>query len=244
MKNLFLISSSRYQGGEFYAHCLSSLKDFLGIPKKERSRIVFIPYADPDKDYDRYTKTASEPFKKLGYELFGVHSYNFPADCFYDDSVAGVCIGGGNTWLLQDILWKFGFHEAINGKVSCGEWKYIGASAGTVMACPSMLTTNDMAPILPSTDKAIGLVPFQINPHFVSGVLVQKHMGETREERIRQMIVCNPDWQVIGLPEGCWIEGKDKKYILRGTGQGVIFRKDGNNSIWQPAEFYDKVGML
>ncbi len=235
-KKLFLMSSSRYKGGNVYEHCLNSLGYFLGTPKEELNKIVFIPYADPDKKYDEYTKIVSEPFKRLGHELVGLHTYHSPEDCFYDNKVIGICIGGGNTWLLQDILQKLNFQSAINKKVSSGEWAYISASAGTVEACKSMLTTNDMPPILPLNDKAIGLIPFQINPHFVSGSLVKNHMGETREERIRQVIVHNPDWKVVGLPEACWIEVSGDKYVLCGEEKAFIFRKNSNNSIWLPGE--------
>ena len=92
--------------------------------------------------------------------------------------------------------------------------------------------------------NSFGFVPFQINAHFFKGSLIDGHKGETREERIRQVIKAHPDMQVVGLPEGCWIEGNEDEYVLCGTGQAGIFRKDGNNSIWLPGEKYDKVGML
>lgn len=247
MKKLFLISSSRYQGGEIWAHCLNSLGIFLGPPEPGRNKILFVPYAKADEDYDGYTKSMSEPFDKLGYELVSVHTFgDDPAALyFYNESFVGVCVGEGNTWLLRERT--PGVVDArILEKVESGELKYISASAGTVMACPSMLTTNDMAPVLPSSDCGFGLVPFQINPHFVPGVLVEKHMGETREERICQVILANPEWQVVGLPEGCWIEGEGEKYVLRGVegGQAAIFRNNGNNSIWLLNEPYNSTGML
>lgn len=244
MKQLFLISSSYYQGGELLAHCLKNLTEFLGEPKIGRNRILFIPFAKANGDYDGYTKLISEPFKKFGYEVVGAHAYEEIEDCFFDSSICAVYVGGGNTWLLQDKLLKLNYLSAIEENVSPGRWKYISASAGTVEACPSMLTTNDMAPILPSTDKAIGLVPFQINPHFVSGTLVDKHMGETREERFKQVILHNPTWQIVGLPESCWIEAHNDEYLLCGNDNAVIFRKDENNSIWLPGEFYDNQGMM
>ena len=145
---------------------------------------------------------------------------------------------------FEIILRKKNLLYYISKKVDSGKWKYIGASAGTVSACKSILTTNDMAPVLPTSDKGFGLIPFQINPHFVPGSLVFGHMGETREERIRQVIVRNPYWQVVGLPEGCWIQGIYKEYILGGAGEAVIFRKDGNNSIWLPGEPFNNLGML
>jgi len=249
MKNLFLISSSKYQGGQFWAHCDNALGNFLGHPQKGKNKIIFIPHANADMIYDQYTLMASGVLSSFGYEVVGLHKYSATEmhDMLKDPAISTMCIGGGNTWLLNYILQEKtppGFLRAIKEKIDNGEWKYIGASAGTVTACPTFLTTNDMPVVLPKSEKALNIVPFQINPHFVPGALVDKHMGETREERIRQVILHNPDWQVVGLPEGCWIEGRGNEYVLYGTGEAAIFRKDGNNSIWLPGESFNLVGML
>jgi len=243
MKKLFLISSSRYQGGGFWAHCIDALGNFMGPAQNERNRVIFIPYAEPDSDYNGYTKTVSVQFEKLGYELIGAHTYSLDSMAM-DKKIVAVCIGGGNTWLLQKALMDLGLLNFIRNAVEAGQWKYISASAGTVVSCNSMLTTNDMPPVLPISHKALGLIPFQINPHFVPGAIADKHMGETREERLRQIIVHNPNWQIAGIPEGCWIEVKNNEHILCGIGKAVIFRKDGNNSIWLPGEAFDKEGIL
>jgi dipeptidase E len=243
MKELFLISSSRYQGGEFWGHCLDSLKDFLGPAIPQKKKVVFVPYAKADQDYMGYTKMVSEPFSKLGYDLVDINSY--PArNCFADPSVVAICVGGGNTWVLTYWLHKDDLVLRIMEKVYSGEWKYISASAGTVVACPSMMTTNDMAPVIPKSDKVLGLVPFQINPHFVPGALVDKHMGETREERIAQVLMWNPDWTVVGLPEGCWIVGRHKEYTLLGKGEAIIFRKDKEPKVWLPGQTFDGNDMV
>lgn len=245
MKQLFLISSSKYQGGGFWDHCLDSLVNFLGTPVKGRNKVIFIPFANADGKYNGYTQIISERLSEFGYEFIGMHMYDLSIDFLKDEEIFAVCVGGGNTWLLANTSQVINVQQAIKNKVETGEWKYVSASAGTVMACESMITTNDMCPIYPiQNTQGFGLIPFQINPHFVPGALVEKHMGETREERIRQVILYNPNWQVVGLPEGCWIEGNDEDYILRGTGQAVIFRKDGNNSIWLPGEPFDKTGMM
>lgn len=247
MKEIFLISSSRNQGGEFWAHCSNNIGIFLGEPKEGRNRILFLPYAEADGKYDYYTDLVSKIFKKIGYEVIGTHTFKYPSrDCFSKEiaeTVCAVCVGGGNTWVLKNSI-DYDMFLEISRRVNKGEWKYIGASAGTVMACPGMLTTNDMPPMLPKNSEGFGVVPFQINPHFVPGALVPGHHGEPREERIRQFLNFNPDSQVVGLPEGCWIEGKDEEYILRGTGKAVIFRNSGGNSVWLPGEPFDKDGML
>ncbi len=245
MKRLFLISSSKYQGRGFWDHCSDSLEIFLGKPDGNRNKVLFIPFAKADGDYDGYTKIISEILSKFGYEVIGLHTYSVKVYALMDEKICAVCVGGGNTWLLANHPDVINLSHAIKKKVDNGSWKYISASAGTVMAGDSMITTNDMCPlnVIKST-AGFGLVPFQINPHFVPGALVGKHMGETREERIKQVIIHNPDWRVVGLPEGCWIEGVGENYILHGTGEAVIFRKDDNNSIWLPGEPFDGQGML
>lgn len=245
MKELFLISSSKYQGGGFWDHCFGPLIMFMGEPEKGRNKILFIPFANADRNFDGYTQIISERFNQMGYEVVGMHTYDHSFSCFEDETICAVCVGGGNTWLLADSFILDDARWSISDKVNSGQWKYISASAGTVMACNSMITTNDMCPLQAiQNTQGFELIPFQINPHFVPGAMADKHMGETREERIRQVILCNQDWQVVGLPEGCWIVGNGDEFILRGTGEAVIFRKDGNNSIWLPCESFDKDGML
>jgi len=245
MKKVFLISSSKYQGGGFWDHCINPLGRFIGLPKKGQNKVLFIPFANADGQYDGYTKIISERFSQLGYEVVGMHTYGHSLSFLEDETICAICVGGGNTWLLANTPDVINVRHAIKNKVDAGEWKYISASAGTVMACDSIITTNDMCPVrVIKNTQGFELIPFQINPYFVPGALTEKHMGETREERIRQVILNNPDWQVVGLPEGCWVEGTDSEYILCGTGQAVIFRKDENNSIWLPGEAFDKDGMM
>ena len=245
MKKLFLISSSYYKKGSFLEHCFVPLSKFMGVPEEGRNRILFIPYARADRNYDGYTKQVAEPFIKLGYEVVGAHSYPNFRDCLSDMSICTVYVGGGNTWLLKNFL-DINFLVGIKNRVENGIWKYVSASAGTVMAGSSMLTTNDMAPVIPRDSNGFGIVPFQVNPHFIPGSLMKNHRGETREERLKQVILHNPEWQIVGLPEGCWIEKTTDEYILRGTSEikAAIFRKDGNNSIWLKGEPYNSIGMM
>ena len=111
------------------------------------------------------------------------------------------------------------------------------------MACPTIKTTNDMPIVLPSSFEALGLIDFQINPHFVPGSLIPRHMGETRETRIKEYHEHNA-FPVVGLPEDCWITVKDNKSILYGISKAVIFRRNGNNTIWLPGEPFNEDGIL
>ncbi len=239
MKKIFLISSSRYKGGEFWAHCIDALAKFLDKPEVGRNKILFVPYANVDGDYDGYTKIISDTISPFGYEVIGIHKYQAADihDVLKDKSITAICIGGGNTWELNYFLQEklpVGFLRAVKDKVDSGKWKYIGASAGTVTACPTFLTTNDMPTIIPKSELALNIVPFQINAHFIPGSILPMHMGEPREERIRQVLVRNPEWKVVGLPEGCWIEVEGNEHILRGVYNATIFRKEDNNLIWLP----------
>ena len=245
-KEVFLISSSRFSGsgGVFFAHCLEALSKFLGPAVHGHNKVAFVPFAHPDCDYEGYTKIVSEPFAKIGYEVISVNDYMNHKEVISKPDVVAVFVGGGNTWVLLNELCNQKYLRFIRDEVVNGRKKYIGSSAGTVVACPTIMTTNDMAPVCPPSFDALKLIPFQINPHFVPGALVEGHQGEPREERIRQVINFNSEIQVVGLPEGCWIEGIDEEYTLGGTGKAVIFRKGRNNSVWLPREPFDKDGML
>lgn len=241
MKELFLISSSYYQSGELWAHCLKALGKFMGEPEPGHNRILFMPYAKADGDYDGYTKLISAPFEKFGYEVVGMHTYE-EKSFLKDKAICAVCVGGGNTWLLANKHEVIDSLYSIKNQVMVGDWKYISASAGSVMACESMITTNDMCPVQQiKNTKGFGLIPFQINPHFVPGSLIDKHKGETREERIKQVILHNPDWQVVGLPEACWIEIYGDTQELCGNGEAIVFSKHGSNFICLPWQSFDTV---
>jgi len=244
-KQLFLISSSRYSGADsvFFAHCLDSLGKFLGPAVPGHNKVAFFPYAKADRDYDGYTKMVSEPFSKIGYEVISDHEYMERLHVLHDPAVVAIFIGGGNTWVLLNELYERKLMNAIREEVMTGHKKYIGASAGTVVACPTIMTTNDMAPVRPPTFNALGLIPYQINPHFVPGSLVPKHMGETREERIQQVLMYNPDFHIIGLPEGCWIKNEGNGYTLCGTGNAKFFRKSGIIIDWESGAWFSEENM-
>ena len=243
MKNLLLISSPFYKKGKFLEHCLWAIEKFLGEPEEGRNKILFIPYANVDGNYDDDTERVAEAFDKFGYEVVGVHMYT-TGDCLADRSICCVYVGGGNTWLLRDMLDIGNLFTGIKHKVEIGDWKYIGESAGAIMACPEMLTTNSLAIVLPKRSNGFGFVSFQINPHFVVSSLISINMGETQEAKIKQFITYNPDSQVVGLPAQSWIETREGELMLKGCHEAFIFRKDGNDSIWRPNEVYDEVGML
>ncbi len=242
-KKVFLISNSEYQG-VFWDHCFGSLGAFMGAPEKGRNKILFIPFAKTDGDYDGYTKLIAMRFSHFGYEVVGMHTYR-DYSFLLDKEICAVCVGEGNVWLLANepsVIYSRGM---IQNAVDDGRWKYIGAGAGAIMACNSMITTNDMCPVSEiNSTCGFGIIPFQINPHFVPELLTEKNMGKTQEERIKQVILRKPHLQVVGLQERCWIEGIGEQFFLRGNSHASIFRKDGNNSTWLPNEPFDSSGMM
>ena len=199
----------------------------------EDEKIAFIPYAL--KDYDDYTVKVKEAFAGMGYNnVVSVHTYEEPSRLLLDVKVKAVFIGGGNTFRLLDKLCKTnGLLPLIRSNVGCGQMKYIGSSAGSNMACPTIKTTNDMPIVYPPQFKALGFVNFQINPHFVPGGLVATHMGETRETRIKEYHEEN-DYPVIGLTEANWITVNGESAILHGARYAFLFEKGKDIQVWLP----------
>jgi dipeptidase E len=215
MKRLLLISNSTLYGSGYLDHAETEIKRFLGSARK----ILFVPYALYDRD--AYTSTARERFQRLGYEMTSVHT---APDARQAVSTAdAIFIGGGNTFRLLKTLYEQDLLETVRQRVKEG-MPYIGSSAGSNVAGPTIKTTNDMPIVQPPSFTAIGLVPFQINPHYLDPSSDSTHMGETREERIRQFLEEN-DTPVIGLREGAMILLENGSYTLKGSSNARIFRK-------------------
>ena len=229
-KQLLLVSSSRFKNGGYFEHCNSAIKEFLGT-MTGNEKIAFVPYAL--KDHDAYTSTVSKAFSDMGYKIESVHTHKKPKDLIMDPSVKAIFVGGGNTFRLLNELHRNGIFELIKTRVQSSGVKYMGSSAGSNMACPTIKTTNDMPIIFPPNFDALGLVNFQINPHFVPGNLQPEHMGETRETRIKEYHEEN-NLPVIGLTEANWIIVNGDKVTLRGEKESFIFEKGKEVRMWHP----------
>ena len=215
MKRLLLISNSTLHGSGYLDHAEAEIRSFLGDAK----RVLFVPYALFDRD--AYASTAQRRFQQMGYELTSIHTATDPVQAVHDTDA--IFIGGGNTFRLLKTLYDFDLLGPISERVT-GGMPYIGSSAGSNVAAPTIKTTNDMPIVQPPSFEALGLVSFQINPHYLDPDPNSKHMGETREERIRQFLEEN-DTPVIGLREGAMLRIEDGKAILRGSTGARIFRK-------------------
>ena len=214
-RRLLLISNSTLHGSGYLDHAESEIRDFLG----ELNHVLFVPFALLDRD--KYTATARARFQKMGYELTSIHSAANPAQAVKETDA--MFIGGGNTFRLLKALYDFDLLDVIRERVDAG-MPYIGSSAGSNMACPTIRTTNDMPIVQPASFNALGLVPFQINPHYLDPDPNSRHMGETREERIIQFLEEN-ETPVVGLREGAMLRIENGEIILRGSTGARIFRR-------------------
>ncbi|MEW2353112.1 dipeptidase PepE [Spirillospora sp. NPDC029432] len=213
---LFLLSNSRTHGRAYLEHATEEIEDFLG-----GRRLVFVPFAL--RDHDGYTATVGAAMRPLGIEVTGAHTAADPRDLVRDAEV--VFVGGGNSFRLLSTLQRTGLREVIRERVEAGELRYMGSSAGTNMACPTLRTTNDMPIVQPESFEALGLVPFQINPHFLDADPGSTHMGETREQRVTEFLEEN-DVPVLGMREGAWLRVSGRKAALGGTTGARLFARD------------------
>lgn len=215
-RRLLLVSNSTLHGGGYLEHCQQQIRDFFG---KDVKRILFIPYALHDRD--AYSKTARDKFKTLGYEVDSIHEASDPVDAVR--KAEGIFIGGGNTFRLLKCLYDNNVVTEIRKRVLQDGVPYMGSSAGTNVSTISINTTNDMPIVYPPSFKAIGLVPFNINPHYLDTDPKSSHMGETREQRIIQYHE-EPDTPcVLGLREGSMLLVEGDKANLLGTTKARLF---------------------
>jgi len=184
------------------------IKKFLGETVK---KILFIPFAGVTSTFEEYTEKVRQVFKTIGYDTESLYQDKNYRELL--SNAEAIVVGGGNTFHLVHWLHKTGVTEIISKKVNNGT-PYIGWSAGSNIACPTIKTTNDMPIIDPISFSGLNLVPFQINPHYTDEV-IPNHKGETREQRIKEFLVVNPEVYVVGLKEGTMlkIEGSSMKLI-------------------------------
>src|SRR5215472_6392114 len=214
-KNLLLISSSNVYGHGYLDHVEPEIRDFLGSIR----RIVFIPFAL--HDCEGYSAKAGERLGRMGLQLESAHSAPAPKKLI--EKTEAIFIGGGNTFRLLKALYEHDLLETIRKRVESGV-PYIGSSAGSIVACPSLKTTKDMPVVQPPSFDALHLVSFQISPHYLDADPKATHMGETQEERILQYLEEN-DRPVVGLREGTLLRVRDGAVILHGGMSARIFRR-------------------
>lgn len=218
MKKIIIASTSTLHGGSYLDYLLPTLQNHF----ENRKSLLFIPYARPGGiSHDEYTKKAADVFATLGISVKGIHEYENPVEAV--ENAEAVFTGGGNTFLLVSQLYKHKVMDAIETAVKEGT-PYLGTSAGSNICGMTMQTTNDMPIIYPPSFRTLGLVPFNINPHYLDPVKGSTHMGETRETRIKEFHAFNT-LPVLGLREGSWLEVMGSTITLKGELQARLFRQ-------------------
>ena len=212
---LLLLSNSTLPGEPFFNWPRPYVTAFLG----GRPRVAFVPFAAPDAQQDAYVEKVREVFSDMGADLFSLHREADPISAL--ERADTVAVGGGNSFLLLRALYRTQLVRAIAEKVR-GGMPYLGWSAGSNVACPSIMTTNDMPIVESPSLRAMHLVPFQINPHYTEATL-PGHGGESRDQRVAEFLALNPTMPVVGLREGSLLHVKDNPAELRGKDM-VLFR--------------------
>ncbi len=214
---LLLISNSTKPGEPYLDYPKQQIADFLGSSPRE---CLFLPYAAVTFSFDDYEKKVRERFEEVGHRITSIHHANDPASAVR--SADAIVVGGGNTFQLIKMIHENHLTEAVREKV-LGGTPYIGWSAGSNVACPSIRTSNDMPILEPPSFQAFALVPFQINPHYTD-LHPPGHAGETREDRIMEYLAANQGDTVLGLREGCMFRVEDRKMVLIGDHSVRLFR--------------------
>ena len=219
MKKMIIASTSTVHGSSPLEYILPALKEFFN----NVSTILFIPYARPSGiSYDDYTKNVSEAFNSIGIKVKGIHEFENPRQAVLE--AKGIFTGGGNTFELVNQLYKNGLIILLRKVLENGT-PYLGTSAGSNICGVNIMNTNDMPIVYPPSFETLSLLPFNINAHYLDPNPDSKHMGETRETRIKEFHVYN-DISVLGLREGSWLEVNGDSIQLKGNFSARWFQKD------------------
>ncbi len=207
--NLLLISNSTNAGEAYLEYPKENIRQFLS--SKGITKVLFVPYAGVTVCWNDYEEKVRNRFAEIGIEVEGIHHSANPAKAVME--AQAIVVGGGNSFNLLKCMQDYGIMQPIRERVAAG-MPYVGWSAGSNMSCPGLYTTNDMPIVEPQSFKALSLIPFQINPHYLDAH-PDGHAGETREQRIEEYIQLNKGMYVAGLREGCMfkLEGGKLEHI-------------------------------
>lgn len=213
--NLLLISASKADNTPYLSHALIWLQDhFAG------REVLFIPYAGVGMSHSDYTQRVATALQPAGIQVRGIESYVDPKQAIV--SAEAIAVGGGNTYMLLDTLYRRGLIDPIRRTIAAGT-PYAGWSAGSNIAGRSIRTTNDMPIIQPPSFTALDLVPFQLNPHYTDFVPAGFH-GETRDQRLQEFMALDPHTSVLAIREGSALHIKEQQMHLLGHKDGYVFR--------------------
>jgi dipeptidase E len=219
MKNLLIASTSTLHGDNYLEYLLPDLQLHFAQCKS----ILFVPYARPGGiSHEDYTLKVKSFFALLNIKVNGLHEFSNPTEAI--EKADGIFTGGGNTFLLVTQLHQNNQMQTLKKAIESGT-PYLGTSAGSNICGLTMQTTNDMPIIYPPSFETLGVIPFNLNPHYLDADLQSKHMGETRETRIKEFHQFNAQ-PVIGLREGSWLDVKGNQIVLKGALSARLFRQN------------------
>jgi dipeptidase E len=219
MKNILLASTSTVYGSGYLEYLLAELQ----IHFKDCTTLLFIPYARPGGiTHEEYTAKVALAFAKINIAVKGIHEFENPVEAIHNSE--GIFTGGGNTFVLVSQLYKNQLMEVIAQKLKSGT-PYLGTSAGSNIAGLTIQTTNDMPIVYPPSFQSLGMIPFNLNPHYINFDGPENHMGETREDRIKEFHEFN-SIPVLGLREGSWLDIKGDSIVLKGNLKARLFRQN------------------
>jgi dipeptidase E len=225
MKKMLLLSNSTMAGAPYLGWCKEKIVSFY--KQNNISKVLFVPYAGVnlmseslEKSYDAYIARVAGVFAEYGIEFTSVHTEADPVAAL--QKAEAISVGGGNTFYLIYMLHKTGLMHAMREKVNAGT-PFCGWSAGSNVACPGLFTTNDMPIVEPASFDCLGVLPFQINPHYLDAN-PEGHGGETRQQRIEEFLAVNRTTVVAGLREGTYFELDENGISLGGNKPMIVFR--------------------
>ena len=214
---LLLLSNSRAADGGY----LTQQRDVIAATLKGVRKALFVPFAGVTVSWDDYTAQVQAAVAHTGVQLVGAHAED-AVEQFLAGEVQAIIVGGGNTFQLLAECRKRGWLVRLGDAVRSGRMPYIGWSAGANLAGLTINTTNDMPIVNPHGFGALGLVPFCINPHY-NNSLPLGHQGETRDQRLAEFLLANPQMRVVALPEGSWLEVNDSAAVVAGAYPAKLF---------------------
>ena len=228
MKKLIIASTSTLYKGSY----LGYLQQELEVLFRDVEEVLFIPYARPGGiSHENYTKMAAKAFNKIGKNLRGIHTFENPIQAI--KQAQGIFTGGGNTFLLVQQLHDNKLLSPITNAIINGT-PYLGTSAGSNICGITMQNTNDMPIVYPSSFNTLGVIPFNINAHYIDPDPKTTHMGESRATRIKEYHTQN-NTPVVGLPEGSWLEVIGDSITLKGNHSARIFEKGKDSYLLETA---------
>lgn len=207
---------------EYLEHAIPSIQSFLDVCRPNKQSLIFIPYAGVSIENNEYETLVKEAFQNINIEIESLHHFENKRAAIEKSS--GIVVGGGNTFALLKSLYELDLIDLIKNKVELG-LPYIGWSAGSNIAGPTIRTTNDMPIVQPPSFAALNLLDWQINPHYIDGN-PPGHRGETRQQRIEEFLQLNDSSTVIGLPEGTALLFQNQSLSYIGNKVGYVFKKN------------------